>query len=137
MRNLPFWGYGITKAPIGQQGKAVILSDLDVSIFIDDRGDIRNECSRTGCITIAANGETDLYWVRELRYSFTELVGFRAQPLRGEQPIQLFKPPPGRHGFGRGGHLQLSQHPRNSLKLSDSGSPDGNKNRIIDPTLTA
>ena len=46
---LPFVGYNITKAPIGEQGKAAAIPELECCIFVDDRSDILNEIRRTGC----------------------------------------------------------------------------------------
>lgn len=52
---IPFSGYSSAKSPIGEQGKAATIPDLDVRIFVDDRADVRNEVGRTGCLTVAAN----------------------------------------------------------------------------------
>lgn len=98
---LPFVGYQITKAPIGTQGKAAAILELECCIFVDDRSDICNEIRRTGCRAILATG-TDS-WLHELsrllRSNPIDVVrNWRAQRLPRERYSQE---PPGR---GRSGN---------------------------------
>ena len=97
---VPFVGYLITKAPLGDQGKAIALSDFEVAVFIDDRGDILNEVRRTGCKVFQATGSDR--WVRELNdylrsnsQNDYDVIRRRiATPLRREQ---YSVEPPGRN----------------------------------------
>lgn len=54
---IPFLGYNITKSPIGEQGKAATIPELECCIFVDDRSDVRNEVARTGCRTVVATNQ--------------------------------------------------------------------------------
>ena len=52
IHGLPFCGFRITKAPIGPWGKAAIVPELGIQLFVDDRPDIVNEVKRTGIFTL-------------------------------------------------------------------------------------
>ncbi len=70
VHGLPFCGFRVTKAPIGFQGKAAIIPELYIQIFVDDRSDVINEVKKTGAITFLANGQSTV-WANELLHYFT------------------------------------------------------------------
>ena len=100
IHQLPFCGYRITKSPIGPNGKAAIIPDLRIQIFVDDRADIVNEIKRTGIQVHLATGESTV-WVNDLlaffkRNDVNQVRTIVATPLR---PDQFSKEPPGRRGY--------------------------------------
>ena len=100
LHQLPFCGYRITKSPIGPNGKAAIIPDLRIQIFVDDRADIVNEVRRTGIQVHLATGESTI-WANDLlaffqRNDLNQVRTIVATPLR---PDQFSKEPPGRRGY--------------------------------------
>ena len=49
----------LTRYPCGQEGKSSVVTALQAYCLIDDRGDILNEASQTGCKTIKSQGRGD------------------------------------------------------------------------------
>ena len=100
IHGLPFCGFRITKAPIGPWGKAAIVPELGIQLFVDDRPDIVNEVKRTGIFTHLATGRSTS-WTNDLLRFFQQEDRGRAQnlvatPLRKDQ---FSKEPPGRRGY--------------------------------------
>ena len=90
----------MTKSPVGEQGKAAQLSELDICVFIDERPGIRNEIKKTGCKVIEANGSTDS-WCRDLRdylrnNSRNDFEAVRQRAARTLRREQYSAEPPGR-----------------------------------------
>ena len=100
LHGLPFCGLRITKAPMGPWGKAAIVPELGIQLFVDDRSDIVNEVKRTGIFTHLATGKSTS-WANDLLNFFQREDRGRTQnlvatPLRKDQ---FSKEPPGRRGY--------------------------------------
>ena len=48
IHRIPFCGFRVTKAPIGPQGKAAVVPELNIQLFVDDRFDVVNELKELG-----------------------------------------------------------------------------------------
>ena len=94
---LPFREVHLARHPCGRQGKASIISALQAHCLVDDRSDIKNECSQLGIKTIRSEGRSDreLCWIAEiedwLRHEGIKYI------LHARRPVQLradqFYPP--------------------------------------------
>ena len=96
---LPFSGFRITKSPIGQWGKASVLPDLNIQVFIDDRGDVCNEVKKTGIRVLQADGHTG-HWTFDLLQLFRDHGPTIARIIpRNLEKHEFSIEPPGRRGY--------------------------------------
>ena len=100
IHQLPFCGFRLTKTPIGPQGKAAIVPELRIQLFVDDRADIVNEVKRTGIQVHLATGDSTV-WINDLLAFFrsNNVNSIRAIVATPLQKHQFSKEPPGRRGY--------------------------------------
>ena len=92
-KGIPFKDLHLTRYPCGSEGKSSILAALQAHCLVDDRRNICNQVSQSGCKVIRSGGrsDSDLSYLAEIedwiRHESIEqiLLNRRAQPLKPNQ----------------------------------------------------